>query len=614
MMLIKSNKKFIVTLNTAINIFSPVDLSLIKTCPLQHPCKSFELHEHRVFFYNKDGVYCYNIETEEMSTVTSSSRNDVSAICIKDSFIYIGHEDGSILSYTFNEHIFRLNKTYRHTGPVLDIKSDNIKIYTVDIRGRLNVIECMSGSIASFDFVEPRIFIDRYLYVFSENKVYVYTKNAMGFIFDIQEDVQDVVFSPEGGMMFVKGNKSVRCYNSIGMEAGRYFVGNFTVISREGKCYIVETIRDEIKKHETYLNDVEVPEFQFTKMNVKEMAVTGEEYDRRHDYIDDGNKRRMPVNKRKINTGELNTSGINTGGLKDDIENDNNVEVKEQFTNKKKTMFLSESSEYDDLSDSQVQESKNQITQCNDVNKSILYTKKNPSSYENSQANLLLFSSQGYMISLESPLSSQITIKYHDYNQDSIEIKDPLKSVLGSFYDDKYVLSDKKTVQFCDIWKKDLPTTLLGIDSRFIYSFHENILTILSMDGNIVRQMYNPGSYSFCLGNSRIAIFCEDCIMIIKDDDVGYVPIKDYVDFGCFDGDKLFVSMNKVLFELNGRILERITSVQERPLSVFGGNLITLGENTLLPRPVLKYNKIKNEQIEIIKMDKSDFGKYNPYH
>lgn len=596
-MLIKSNRKYIVTINTAINIFNPVDLSLIKTSDVQHPCKSFELHHNRVFFYNKEGMYCYNIETGETSTV--SVRYDITAIHIKDSFIYIGCENGNILTYTFNEHIFKVSKTFRHTGPVLDIKSDNVKIFTVDIRGRLNVIKCMDGSISTFDFVEPKIFLDRYLYVFSENKAYVYTNDTMGFIFDVQEDVQDVVFSPAGGMVFVKGNKSIRCYNSIGIELGRYFAGNFTVISREDRSFIIEATKDGVKQHETYLNDLEVADFQFTKMNIKEMAVTGDEYDRRHDFVDDGNKKSISVSKKKTNPiGKIEY-------------------IKEtSFDNKKMRLLESDSSEYDEISEIDDVASVSEHNNENKLNvsRNKLFIKKNPSSYENSQANLLLFSSQGYMMSLESPLSSQVTIKYHDYMQDSIEIKNPLKSVLGSFYDDKYVLSDRKTLQFCDLWKKDLPTTLLGIDSRYIYSFHENVLTILDMSGNVVRQLYNPGSYSFCVGKSRIAIFCEDCIMIVKDNDVTYVPVKDYVDFGCFDGDTLFLAINKIIFELQGHLLVKITETQERPLSVFEGNLITLGDNTLLPRPSLKYYKIRNEQIETIDVDKKDFGKYNPYY
>ncbi|ELA40968.1 uncharacterized protein VICG_01998 [Vittaforma corneae ATCC 50505] len=598
-----SNSKFIVSFNGGFKIYNANTLKLYKTLKEQS-CNLFELSGSTIFFTNDYGLLTYNIETEKRTEAIKAHGNTkVSSIFVNGSFLYLGYDNGTLEVHTFNEHLFKLHKTYRHPGIVSTIKSDNIKIYVTDLRNRIT----MYPENACFDFIQPKIFFDRCLYAISENKVYVNTKDAFGFLFELKDDVDEVVFSPLGGIMFTRNIRGVRCYDCMGQELGRFFANEFTVVSREGRCYIVEEQDGVLKSMDTYLRDIEKVEMQFTKVNIKEKTVSAEEYEQKYSYIDDGNKRSFPKHRLSIGKDSTSKSSANSkenGVGKRDIQ-DSTGETSENKSNvkisKRQVMVSSEESEVF---------ANNPATPAFNPNTAVL--KRNPSSYENQEARLHFFSSEGYMISLESALSSQVYIKFHNHETDSIEIKDTLKSTLGSFCGENFVLSDGNVINFNDVWQKPIPCSLLGIDRNFIYAFDCNNLNIIDFRGNVVRTIYTPDSYSFCVekGNEQqIAIFCKTCIMMYKDKEVEYIPACN-IDFGCFDGSTLYVRIGREIFGLQGRVLVKVYETDERPLTVSENTLVTLSENTLLPRPAVRYHPLKHEKIEEVEIDSLRFGKY----
>ncbi|KAM0680122.1 hypothetical protein GINT2_001815 [Glugoides intestinalis] len=572
------NAKYIVSNSKGLRIYCKQSLSLLKVVK-ESICKFIEITDTTIFFTNDQGLFTYKIETQiEENIVKITCGQKITAIFIKDSFLYVGYDSGILETYAFNEHLFRLQKTYKHMVPITGIKSDNLIIYVTDLRDRITIYPENS----CFDFQQPKIFFNQYLYALSENKIYTNTKDAFGFLFDLKESADTLLFSPKGGILFARGSKGTRCYGSFGEELGRFFVDDFTVISKDGMCFIVEELNGTLKLHETFIKDIDAPELQFTKVNIKEKVIKAEEYDQKYAYVDVGSKKYITRTAKQPKV----------RSIKDDSEEQENA----QNRKKRSQAILSESTE-----------------ECAYVShiKDAPVFKKNPSSYENQEARLLFFSEKGYMLSIETALASQVFINYHDQNMEPIEIKDALKSTLGSFYDGNYVLSDRKVINFNGEWQKEQSCELLGIDQNRIYAFNGDLLTLIDLTGKVISTIYVQEAYSFSIGKNGFAVICKSNIMLVKDV-AEYIPASN-IDFACFDGDRLIVRIEKSLFELQGRMLVKIFETEERPLTFFGGSLITLGENKLLPRPSLKFHTVRTEKIEHVSMDTKQFSKYNPY-
>lgn len=572
------NDKYIVSNSKGIRIYCKATFSLLRTVR-ESVSKIIELTDSTIFFTNEQGLFTYKIESQiEENIVKTTAGQKITAIFVKDSFLYLGYDNGILETYAFNEHLFRLQKTYKHTVPITGIKSDNLTIYVTDLRDRITIYPENS----CFDFQQPKIFFNQYLYALSENKIYTNTKDAFGFLFDLKEPADTLIFSPKGGVVFARGPKGVRCYGTFGDELGRFFVDDFTVISKDGMCFVIEELNGNLKLHETFIKDIDAPELHFTKVNIKEKIVRAEEYDQKYGYVDIGSRKYIA----------RSTKQQKPRNTKEDSEELENV----QNRKKRSQAIDSESTE-----------------ECGHVN-DILTTpvfRKNPSSYENQEANLLFFSEQGYMLSIETALSAQVFINYHDQNIEPVEIKDALKSRLGSFYNGVYVLSDGKVINFNGEWQKEHACELLGIDQNRIYTFSDNLLSLIDFSGKVINRIYVQDAYSFSLGKNSFAVICKSNIMLVKEF-AEYIPASN-IDFACFDGDRLIVRIGKQLFELQDRMLVKIFETEERPLTVFGGSLITLGENKLLPRPSLKFHTIRTEKIEHVSMDTKQFSKYNPY-
>lgn len=572
--MILSNSNFIVTYNTEFRIYNSTTLALLKT--IEEPfCKLFEITNTSIFFTNSQGLYFYSIETGKRTEAIKIHGNAmITALFINGNFLYVGYDNGTIETYSFNEHLFKLQKTIRHSGLINTIKSDNIKIYITDLRNRITVYP---DNIA-YDFIQPKIFFDGYLYAISENKVYMNTKDAFGYLFELKEDPEDIIFSPKGGIMFARSGKSIRAYDSLGVELGRYFTKEFTVIKKEGKLMIVEEQGGTLKTIETYLKDIEKSVIEFTKVNIKEKVINEEEYEEKY-----------KINVKNRKSTEKSPKG--RSNITDFILNDSEPENSHQSIHKKSKMQIS-SSEEDEVEVNEI----TKISNSPIINPALL--RKNPSTYENQEARLLYFSSQGFMIALDSLIANQVYIRYHTYELDPIEIKDTLKSTIGSFCGDNFVLSDGKTINFNDSWQMPYSCSLLGIDNKFIYSFDRNNLNIIDFRGKLVKTIYTPDSYSFCVGKERIAILCKTCVIFYSENRrTEYLPVSG-IDFACFDGDILYVRIGKEIYELENGALVKVFETEERPLTIYEGNLVTLGENKLLPRPSVKYYLVRKEKIE----------------
>lgn len=594
--MILSNEKYIISLNkhAKLAVYNKSNLALIKT--INEPnVKLFQVFRDVILFNNDLGVFLYNIQKDTKTEVALGS-SKVTSLFIKDSFAYVGYDNGNICVYNFNDHMAKSTKTYKHPGPVTSMVSDNIKIFVTDLRNKTTVYP----ENISYDFMEPRLFYKKFPYTLSDNKLYAHVQETTGFLFEFSSKTEKIQFGPAGGTIFGLSNDFVSIYDTLGNPLGKFMASDYTVIERNGKCFIIEDNGGILTSQETFVRDLEAPDFNFPKIEIKKKILTENEYEEKYVYVDDGNKKNLSkkvIKKRNF---------------------ENNSESSEHATRKgsKRQTLISESTESEQTNYS--------ASDCNNFNHNTgnvmnshsaffnpVLVSRNPSSYENTEGRLLYYSHQGFMVSLESAISNQIFVKFHDRSYESYEIKDPLKCKLGAFIGENYVISDGETINFSGQWTKSIKCSLLGMNQNCIYAFDQNILTVLNYSGDVKESYYIKESYSFCAGESELAVFCKDFIMLIGHDNTSYIPCTG-IEFGCFDSDELFVKIGSKLFTLSKNLLKVVCELNERPLTVYDNNVVVLAENVILPRPIVKFYPIRIEVPDEVKFDFSNVGRYNP--
>lgn len=583
MLRIASNSRFIVAYSQLLRIYDKATLALIKE--IDEECYTFNLHHSNLFFCSGTFLYSCSLATFEKTEVLSS-RSRVTSLFSKDSYLYVGFESGLLSVYTFNDHVFKHAKDYKHSGPIVSLASDNLKIYVTDYRSRIT----MYPDNKTFDFVGPRLFFKRYLFCASENSVYAKTEDAFGLVFSVPDTIEDLVFSEEGGLLFIRTKRGIGCYDMLGNEKSHTLPRDFTVISKNGQCQIVGCRGKDLEVEEVYISDVQMEDIVFNRMNVKEKIIEGRDFDKKYAFVDDGNKKYL--SRRGMDgCGDMERKKHHAAGDHGESEHDSKSNTSAGKSTRRRATF-SDSSEFAALE--------------------APLKRFNPSTFELQHVRLLFFSREGFMMSLESELANQVSIHYHDNSIEPIEVRDHMRSRLGSFYSDKFVLSDGRAINFNNAWSKDIPTSLLGINNRHIYVFGENMLTIIDFAGAIQAELYVPDFHSFCCSEHSIAIFTRDNIMLVRQDRAEYVPASG-VEFGCFYHEELYVKIRGGLFKLKNGMLVKECSVDGIPLTVNGNDLVTLFEPfTLLPKPLVSYNQIKKQEIEKVELVADQVAKYNP--
>jgi len=421
--------------------------------------------------------------------------------------------------------------------------------------------------------------------------------------FLVYRELQGQLLKKTYASVQAEGTYHIVVYSLMGWEEQGRCCEQFRMRRRVRRgAEIVEEKGRGLKVTETYLADVEMREIEFSKVNIKEKVVSGEEYDRKGDYERKGEyvngKSRMSDNGKAkcvaVVKGEADKRRIIDDSSDILVDSGDNGACIDNGING-------------------IDHTINNNTNINHTNTNMNYIKpKNPSSYENQQARLLFFSPEGYMISLESPVANKVIVKSHQDGLDTVEIKDPLRATLGSFHGRNFVLSDGKTINFSDAWQRPIPCSLLGIDDEFVYAFEGCHLRLIDFGGRTARTIYVPGAYTFCLGDGRLAVLCRQWIMLygrageaadghmasgaMADGHVAsaaeYIPAGG-ADFGSYDEDRLYVRIGREIFEVVGGVLELVFETEERPLAVTEGHLVTLGEDVLLPRPSLRYHRLR---------------------
>ncbi|KAI5169675.1 hypothetical protein PAEPH01_0908, partial [Pancytospora epiphaga] len=208
-------------------------------------------------------------------------------------------------------------------------------------------------------------------------------------------------------------------------------------------------------------------------------------------------------------------------------------------------------------------------------------------------ATLLYFSSEGYMLTVETPISNHVSIKYHDNSLEPLEFKDSEKSMLGCFYGRKFVISNGVIVNYNDEWTKKIKCRMVGLNEHGVFVFGE-LLTVFSFTGDIIEEILLSDYYTFCIETNKIAIFSQSHLTIIKYNDASQrssavFPVSK-VSFCSFYGSDLYVESHGMIFKHEGCLFVKQCEVKGYPLAIYNEFVLALTEPpVLLPRPVISY-------------------------
>lgn len=597
---IASNSRFIaIYSNSKLKLFNKATLTLARE--IEEPgCYNFNLHSNFIFLCSGQSLFSYNLSTFMKSEI-SSSKTKITTLFSIDNLLHVGFETGLINVYVFNEHVCKFSRSFQHSGPIISMASDRVNTYVSDYRNKIT----MYPEVRSFDFTGPKLYFKKYIFCTSENSVYTRSNGTFGLLFSVNETIEDLVFSEQGGLFFLKTERGIGCYDMIGNERTHSLSKDFTVINKNGKCFIAYEKNGKIELEDTYINDNAMEEIVFSKLNIAEIPVEGKEFDEKHAgksiFIDDGFKRQIRSKK-------------TARGVRKSISKYSESSEREESE--------------DELFDSEV-ENNSEINKCNADEYSIKnypvkkYSSDLPSFNNNYKTNpredsttLLFYSREGYMISLQSDLSCQVSIHYHDRMATTIQFKDKEKSRLGCFYNDKFLLSSGELLNFNDVWQHKILSKFIGLNNKHIFSMDENILSIFDYSGKLVKEMLVCCPSSLCVSDGQIAIFSESNLLLIEDHfltNATYIPVKN-VEFSCFDNKTLYIKSNDSLFRLENGVFVRILKLKELPLTINGDELITLAEPIkLLPVPEINHFPFENKMPEMIDLGNDYEIKFNPY-
>lgn len=558
----------------------------------------FNISSGNLFYANSDALISINLSNFEKTEIASPAKK-ISTIFNKDSFLYVGHESGLINIYAFNDHIFKLSSCYVHSGPVTSLASDGSKIYVTDYRNKVTVFP----ENKSFDFTEPRLYFSKYVFCSSENNLFARTKDAFGFLFTIKENIEHIEFSNKGGLIFIQTKRGTTCYDILGNERSHFLVSDFSLRTENGHCILLTGKEGNIEQTETYMRDIEMDEIVFSKVNIVEVAVEGDEYDQKRNLF--------PENKERLFVKEGKKKSLTKKKKVKLFNEDSEESINESsFTHEKRRSIrkFSESSE-EDKTHAEPLTKLNGVTP-NYKGGSII------ASVEDS--NLLFFNTDGYIISILSKISNTILIKFHDNYLEPLDFKDEDKCNLASFFGGKFLVSNGSTLNFNGEWKKKINSKMIGINKKYIFSAGGNLLAVFDYKGNLVYEILIKtfdGSI-FAVGENSVALFTEEYLVYIDTGDnfeATYIPVFN-ASFACFCGDILYVGVGCYLFKMCNKMFHKVLEFKGTPLAVTEEYLITLSEPfQLLPNIGLVYNFIKREEVKTVDLEMDKSKRFNPY-
>ncbi|KAI4292169.1 hypothetical protein PAPHI01_1443 [Pancytospora philotis] len=580
---IAAARQHFVVLDQGFQVYSKAALQVVATHPAVDVVAYF-LHDAYLFTADKAGTLrAIRLPDGAPVQVADYSRTRVLSIYARDQILYVGTESGLVQTYLFNESTFRLQKSYEHTGPVMQIASDGMAVLVADHRDR--VTEYPSGQ--QWDFQAPRLYSKRYLMVVEHKRIYVRTKGSMSVFYEGSSDIDDLLFSERGGFLFVVSGRKALCLDASTREArGEYTVGQ-TIVSGDA---LVSWADGVLEVTDLFMQDKEMGDVVCKDIKIKEKRVSEADYEKKYAFVQDGHSKTLP----KISESRPKPHAARHESIKRPAA----APEKAQATPTKRSIAMSS------LFSESSSEGETPVVSTGAFAPSIarLRPAVQPSSARTENALLMLYSTEGCMTSVSSVISNQITIRYHDNAKEPIEIKDERRCTIGTFCGRRYAISNGTTLDFNGEWTKELPCSLLGMTSSHVYVFSES-LTVLGLGGDTVAEVYLPSYYTFCCCDGKIAIFSQEHATVIEPQGALFdasqsrtIPVRD-VSFAAFYEDRLWVQIKQALYRLDGCVFVKQCALNAVPIALYAGFILTLAQpTTLLPKPAVEYTKIKQDE------------------
>lgn len=559
---IASCREYIATADVAFKIYKKDTLDPVAEHPMEG-ATAFFLHDDFLFVaYRAGTLEALRLPDMHRAVVAESPKNRIVALFARENLLCAGTEGGLVSTYFFNDAAFRHQTDYVHRAPVVSIASDGASLFVADHRAR--VTEYPGGR--SYDFTSPRLFCGRYVFCAEGRRLYVRTRAAFGLLLEVEHEIDDLLFSELGGLLFVRTGGRTLCIDAAtGETRGEYMLDD-AVVANDA---IINYVDGRLELIDLFFQDREMEDIVFRNVDIKEKKVTAEEFDRKYAFVQDGNSKPLARSHSRTNRIQTRQDPDETtrGGASSDSEKEN--------------LGLD-------------RPKKQKIP---DADPPSIAT--NPSSFRNKDANLMFYSTEGFMISIESPTSNYITVKYHDNACEPVEIKDQSRCTMGSFFGRRFVISNRTTVNFNDEWTREMDCRMVGLNDECVFVFGE-MLTILDFRGEVVGEVYTADPYLFCCSAQKIAVFSRSHVTLInkipgckgeRRDNIT-VPVEN-VTFCAFYGDVLYVRTRGMLFRLEDGLFVKECDVPGVLLAVHDGFVLTLPQpHTLLPRPAVEYSEI----------------------
>lgn len=564
--ILASNTHLVHYTNNEFFIYDPISLSLLKS--FKSVSSVFALFHSTLFYTEDDSVISYNLVNDNR---ISFKTKKVSSLFPFGIYLYVGLENGTINVYSYNSHLFKLTNTFIHTGPILSLAADGSTVFVADYRNKVTFYPEQK----SFDFQEPTLYFSRYIFCASKNQLYTKTREAFGYLFSTGEQIQDVVFSPKGGLLFIRTEKGVSCYDSLGNEKFHTFPREFVVVTVDNYCKMVYFEGGVPRLEECYIKDVELDEILFKEVKIEERKIQAEEYDNR-----EGKEEKRTTNRRSRRRVVVKEASSPS-------ESEESTEEYSDRGRARRSMLedSDEDSEHSNGDTNRGGSSKHSVTTGIATTVPMVADKITVN-----DTTLLCFNQFGSVLSVNSELSNKIIIKFHDSTFDTIVFKDDSKATMADFTVGSFVLSNGSVLNFNNQWSKQIKSTFISITSSYVFSMGDT-LTVFSHSGDIIREVAVSECVSFCSSESLLACFFFSNLALFQGGfgSCSYIPVRG-VTFSCFHNSTLFVSIGQSLFRFTNNYFEKVCDFTGIPVYVNGDHLIVLAHpTTFFPNINLNY-------------------------
>nr|AGE95507.1 hypothetical protein ECU02_0870 [Encephalitozoon cuniculi] len=511
----------------------------------------------------------------------------ITAVFHLDGFVYCGCEDGTIHVYGMtggngcgsdvpgsleadlsNEMFldaadgagFRLMRSMRHPGPVTQICSDGAELFVADMRNKITIYP----SKKTYDIKGPKLRYKNYIFASERNMLYCRTRSAFATCLTVEKPISDYVFSMNGGTLFAQCRDTVYVieFNTKKTLKEMDVPGRFVYDDERNRLVWFDgrrfhSIDDIVENGCRGMEDIVFRGDGLVEKKIRVGEETDENVVERHDNY--GTPRKSQKRKYFGVYRENRDEGLD--GRRDDEE-------------KRRMIESDEHSEEPGIG-------------CTaGTSRAVL---------EMEAGSLLCYNSEGYMTCIRSEGCDRIEVNYHDVSRRKIEVPGISGCTMGDFCKENVVVGDGRKIFYIGLssrWEREVEARAIAVSEKMVVVLSEE-LHIFGLDGSEIFSCLIPDVHAVCSRSDTIAVFSRELILINLFRSTERFLLPSPVDFACFDeSGRIFYRIRGKMYYLYKGLSVRACEVPTQPLTVFKGNVISLGSSRrLFPSPHVEYTR-----------------------